>query len=76
MYQQPHTYRTNRSAMEIPDPAQQPFMDVGPVAEIFGIGRSLAYDQIRQGTFPLPVVRFGHRIKIPTRAVLEAAGLG
>jgi hypothetical protein len=60
--------------MSIPDPATQPFMDVGPAARFLGIGHSLAYELIRNGTFPVPVLRFGTRIKVPTKALLEAAG--
>ena len=61
--------------MSIPDPSVQPFMDVGPAARFLGIGHSLAYELIRNGTFPVPVLRFGTRIKVPTKALLEAAGL-
>ena len=61
--------------MTIPDPHSQPFMDVGPAARFLGIGHSLAYDLIRRGEFPVPVLKFGTRIKVPTKAVLEAAGL-
>lgn len=61
--------------MEIPDPLQQPFLDVGQAARIFGIGQSHCYELIRTGEFPVPVLHFGTRIKIPTKPVLEAAGL-
>ena len=61
--------------MDIPDPATQPFLDVGPAARFLGIGKSLAYELIRSGEFPVAVLKFGTRIKVPTKALLEVAGL-
>jgi hypothetical protein len=60
----------------IPDPTLEPFWDVERAARFLGIGRSLAYDLIRRGEFPVPVLRFGTRVKVPTKALLEAAGFG
>jgi excisionase family DNA binding protein len=48
--------------------------DVATAASILGIGRSTAYDLIRRGEFPVPVVRLGHRLRIPVeplRALLS-----
>lgn len=59
----------------IPDPLAKPFMDVEPAARLCGIGRSHAYDLVRRGEFIVPVVRFGRRVKVPTRALLVALGL-
>lgn len=39
-------------------------------ARKLGIGRGLAYESCRQGTFPVPVIRVGSRYLIP-RAALE-----
>ena|SRR5438034_5153601 len=41
-------------------------------ASIFGLSRSVAYDLIRAGTFPVPVLRFGTRYRVPVRAILAA----
>ncbi|MFI7543793.1 helix-turn-helix domain-containing protein [Actinoplanes sp. NPDC049599] len=41
-------------------------------ASIFGLSRSVAYDLIRTGKFPVPVLRFGTRYRIPVPAVLAA----
>jgi hypothetical protein len=38
---------------------------------MLGIGRSLAYEAVRNGTFPVPVIKVGARYVIP-RAPLEA----
>lgn len=61
--------------MTIPDPAIEPFWDVEQAARFLGIGKSLAYDLISRDEFPVPVLRFGTRIKVPTKALVEAAGL-
>ena len=41
-------------------------------ASIFGLSRSVAYDLIRLGGFPVPVLRFGTRYRVPVRAILTA----
>jgi Helix-turn-helix domain len=41
-------------------------------ASIFGLSRSVAYDLIRAGTFPVSVLRFGTRYRVPVRAILAA----
>jgi excisionase family DNA binding protein len=49
--------------------------DIATAADIFGIGRSTAYELIRDGDFPLPVVRFGSKTRIPVAAILHALQL-
>jgi hypothetical protein len=47
-----------------------------PVAgAIFGLSRSVAYDLVRTGAFPVPVLRFGSRYRIPVAAILAALHL-
>src|SRR2546421_37165 len=41
-------------------------------AEIFGLSRSVAYDLIHADGFPIPVLRFGSRYRVPVRAILAA----
>lgn len=45
---------------------------VPTAAAIFGLSRSVAYDLIKAGTFPVPVLRFGSRYRIPVAAILTA----
>jgi excisionase family DNA binding protein len=44
---------------------------VAEAATRLGIGRTLAYELIRSGAFPVPVIRLGRRIVVP-RAALDA----
>src|SRR5690242_3748746 len=46
--------------------------DVPTAAAIFGVSRSVAYDLVKAGTFPVPVLRFGSRYRIPVAAILAA----
>ena len=46
--------------------------DVPTAAAIFGISRSVAYDLVKTGAFPVPVLRFGSRYRVPVRAILAA----
>jgi excisionase family DNA binding protein len=39
-------------------------------ADILGISRSTAYESVRTGTFPVPVIRIGRRLVI-SRAAIE-----
>jgi len=40
-----------------------------------GVDRTTGYRAIRDGTFPLPVIRVGRLIKVPTAALRRALGL-
>ncbi|MER7276655.1 helix-turn-helix domain-containing protein [Dactylosporangium sp. NPDC000244] len=46
--------------------------DVPTAAAIFKLSRSVAYDLIKAGRFPVPVLRFGGRYRIPVPAILAA----
>jgi excisionase family DNA binding protein len=51
-----------------------PLVDLPTAAKVLGIGRGLAYELVREGTWPTPVVRMGKLIRIPTsclRRVLD-----
>jgi hypothetical protein len=48
--------------------------DVPTAAAILGIGRTKAYELARQGEFPVPILRIGRRILIPTPSLLALVG--
>ena len=48
-----------------------PVVDVATAAAILGIGRTVAYELIRVGEWPTPVLRLGKLIRIPTAPLLE-----
>lgn len=52
-----------------------PVTDVPTAAAIFGIGRSTAYDLLKVGEFPIPVIRIGSRYRVPVAAILAALHL-
>ena len=46
--------------------------DLPTAAQVFGLGRSLAYQLARDGQFPTPVIRVGSRYRVAVAAVLAA----
>lgn len=71
---------TNRNRDHQPEPvwtaerirALGTVTDVPTAAAIFGLSRSVAYDLVKTGAFPVPVLRFGTRYRIPVAAILTA----
>jgi excisionase family DNA binding protein len=55
----------------IPDPWEHPVMTAEEAFAQLGIDRSTGYKSIRDGTFPVPVLRIGRLIRIPTRALRQ-----
>ena len=49
--------------------------DVATAARIFGLSRAAAYDLAKRGQFPVTVLRFGNRYRVPVAAILEALHL-
>ena len=47
----------------------KPFLSVEEAAMLLGEARSTIYRAVKAGTFPLPVVRIGERLRIPRSAV-------
>ena len=45
-------------------------IDVPTAAMVLGIGRTSAYELIRTGQFPTPVLRLGRLIRIPSAPLL------
>ena len=56
-------------------PTSQPrvTMSVTETADLLGISRWLAYEQIQRGE--LPAIRMGRRLRVPVRPVLELVGM-
>jgi predicted DNA-binding transcriptional regulator AlpA len=52
-----------------------PALDLPAAAVLLGISRTAAYELVRSDTWPTPVLRLGHRIKIPTQPLLALLGL-
>jgi hypothetical protein len=49
--------------------------DVQTAGAILGIGRTKAYEMVREGSFPVPVLRIGRRIVVPTPTLLTLLGV-
>jgi hypothetical protein len=49
--------------------------DLSTAARIFGLSRSVAYDLAKRGQFPVTVLRFGSRYRVPVAAILHALHL-
>jgi len=52
-----------------------PFTTLQTAAAIFGLSKTHAYDLAATGTFPVPVLKIGHRYRVPVAAILTAAHL-
>ena len=48
-----------------------PVVDVPTAAAVLGIGKTAAYDLIRSGKWPTPVLRLGKLIRVPSAPLLE-----
>jgi hypothetical protein len=51
-------------------------MNVPAAARLLGIGRTLAYELVRTGQWPTPVIRMGRVIRVPTQPLLELLRAG
>lgn len=52
-----------------------PTLDLVEAARLLGIGRTLAYEMVREGTWPTPIIRAGRKIRVPSAPVLQILGL-
>ena len=50
-------------------------VDLLTAASALGIGRTTAYEMVRTGRWPPPVLRLGSRIRVPTAALRELLSL-
>lgn len=56
--------------------ALPPMLTVPQAARVLDIGRTLAYELIRNDAWPTPVLRAGKLIKVPTAPLLELLATG
>ena len=52
-----------------------PVVDVPTAAAILGIGRTAAYELIRIGQWPTPILRLGRLIRVPSAHLLDLVGV-
>jgi hypothetical protein len=52
-----------------------PVVDVPTTAAILGIGRTPAYELIRLGNWPTPILRLGKLIRVPSAPLLDLVGV-
>jgi predicted site-specific integrase-resolvase len=50
----------------LPSPSERPVISADEAFAVLGIDRTTGYRAIRDGTFPLPVIRVGRVFRIPT----------
>lgn len=52
-----------------------PTVDIVTAARILGVGRTVAYELVREGTWPTPVIHVGRKIRVPTAPLLGLLGV-
>jgi predicted DNA-binding transcriptional regulator AlpA len=52
-----------------------PVLDVPTAARLLGIGRTAAYQLVKQDRWPTPVIRIGRLIRVPTAPLLAILGM-
>ncbi|HMF83596.1 MAG TPA: helix-turn-helix domain-containing protein [Acidimicrobiia bacterium] len=57
----------------LPDPRTEPTISVQRAAQVIGVSRGSAYEGVRRGE--IPSIRIGHRLLVPTAALLRLVGL-
>lgn len=51
-----------------------PTVDIVTAAQILGVGRTVAYELVREGAWPTPVLHVGRKIRVPTAPLLVLLG--
>lgn len=62
-------------AVVIPNAQTNPTLGVNEVAPLFHCSTWALYEAIKRDDFPVPVLRIGRKIRIPTQPLLELLGL-
>jgi predicted DNA-binding transcriptional regulator AlpA len=60
-----------RGRLMIPDPRDRPVISAEEAFAELGIEKHTGYQAIRDGTFPVPVIRIGRLIRVPTAALRQ-----
>lgn len=50
-------------------------VDLPTAARVLGLGRTAAYELVRTGHWPTPVIRVGRLIRVPSAPLVELLGL-
>ncbi len=50
-------------------------VDVVTAGQALGMGRAATYEAVRRGTFPVPVLRVGHRYRVVTAHLRQLLGV-
>ncbi len=50
-------------------------VDLPTAADVLGVGHSSAYELVRTGQWPTPVLRLGRLIRVPTAPLLALVGV-
>lgn len=50
-------------------------VDLVTAGSVLGMGRSSTYEQVRAGTFPVPVLKVGCRYRVVTSRIVSLLGL-
>ncbi len=50
-------------------------LDLPTAARVLGVGRTIAYELVRTGQWPTPVLRLGKLIRVPTAPLVDLLGL-
>lgn len=64
----------------IPDPAEQPTLDVEVAGRFVGLGKTKSYEEANRfirtkGAEGLPAIRFGRTLRVPTAQLRRLVGL-
>lgn len=51
-----------------------PTLDLIAAAQLLGIGRTVAYELVREGRWPTPVIRVGRKIRVPSAPLRTLLG--
>lgn len=64
-----------RSTKDIDLAKLPPTVDIVTAARILGVGRTVAYELVREGGWPTPILHVGRKIRVPTAPLLALLGI-